>query len=64
MSSAITMNLTAIAVVVGGWTAAVWAVYSKLSDPYARAGNRRPDVVHDLGASSQREPVLTGRSAA
>jgi hypothetical protein len=64
MSSAITMNLIAIAVVVGGWTAAVWALYSKLSDPYARAAARRPDVAQDPGARSQPEPVLTGRRAA
>jgi hypothetical protein len=64
MSSAITMNLIAIVVVVGGWTAAVWAVYSKLSDPYARAAARRPDVAQDPGARSQPEPVLTGRGAA
>jgi len=64
MSSAITMNLIAIAVIVGGWTAAVWAVYRKLSDPYARSVTRRPDVVQAPDASSQPEPVLTGRRAA
>lgn len=64
MSFAVTMNLIAIAVVVGGWTAAVWAVYSRLSDPYARAAARRPDVARAPGARSQPEPVLTGRRAA
>jgi hypothetical protein len=64
MSSAITMNLIAIAVVVGGWTAAVRAVYSKLGDPYARAAARRPDMVQEPGARSRPEPVLTGRRAA
>ena len=65
MSLAITMNLIAIAVVVGGWTAAVSAFYKKLSDPYARPGTRRqPDVVQDPDASSQPEPVLTGSRAA
>lgn len=64
MSSAVTMNLIAIAVVVGGWTAAVWAVYSKLGDPYARPAARRPDVVRDPGARSRTEPVLTGPRAA
>lgn len=64
MSLAITMNLIAMAVVVGGWAVAVWAVYRRLSDPYARAGNRRPDVIHDLGASSQPKLVLARRHAA
>jgi hypothetical protein len=64
MSSAITMNLIVIVVVVGGWAAAVRAVYSKLGDPYPRAEARRPDVVQDPGARSRPEPVLTGRRAA
>jgi hypothetical protein len=64
MSSAIAMNLIAIAVVVGGWTAAVWAFYKHLSDPYARPRARRPNVVQAPDASSQPEPVLTGRRAA
>ncbi len=65
MSLAITMNLIAIAVVVGGWTAAVWAFYKKLSDPYARPETRRRSgVVQAPEASGQPEPVLTGRRAA
>ena len=64
MSSAIAMNLIAIAVIVAGWTAAVWALYSKLSDPYAPAATRRPEAVRDPGARSRPEPVLTGRRAA
>ena len=65
MSSAITMNLIAIAVVVGGWTAAVRAVYEQLGDPYARAGAvRGPALVQEPGARSRPEPVLTGRRAA
>ena len=64
MSSAVIMNLIAIAVVVGGWAAAVWAVFSKLGDPYAQAGTRLPDVVREPGARSRPEPVLTGRRAA
>ncbi len=64
MTTAITMNLIAIAVLVGGWAAAVWAVYSKLSDPYARTAARRPAMVADPGAPARPEPVLTGRRAA
>lgn len=55
MSLAITMNLIAAIVVVGGWSAAVWFFYRHLSDPHARPGTRRPDVV---------EPVLAGSRAA
>ena len=64
MSLAITMNLIAIAVVVGGWTAAVWTFYKHLSDDHARPATRRPDVVQDPDANSQPEPVLTGSRAA
>jgi hypothetical protein len=65
MNPVITMNLIAIAVVVGGWTAAVWGFCKKLSDPYARPGTRRrPGVVQGKDASSRPEPVLTGRRAA
>ncbi len=65
MSLAITMNLIVIAVVVGGWTAAVWATYRRLSDPYARPGTRRqPGAAQALHASSRPEPVLTGSRAA
>jgi hypothetical protein len=67
MSLAITMNLIAVAVVVGGWAVAVRAVYKRLSDPYARTGARpRPGAAPAPapGASSRPEPVLTGRHAA
>ncbi len=65
MSLAITMNLIAIVVVVGGWAAAVWAFYKRLGDPYARPETgSRPGVVQDPAASSRPEPVLTGRRAA
>jgi hypothetical protein len=64
MSLVITMNLIAIAVVAGGWTAAVWFFYRHLSDPHARPETRRPDVVQSPDAGSLPEPVLTGSRAA
>ncbi|HET9082713.1 MAG TPA: hypothetical protein VFO01_19635 [Trebonia sp.] len=64
MSLAITMNLIAAIVVVGGWTAAVWFFYKHLSDPYARPATRRPDAVQAADAGSRPEPVLTGSRAA
>ena len=65
MNSAITMNLIAIVVLVGGWTAAVWTFYKRLSDPYARSGARRPDAVQAPGRRlPARARVLTGSGAA
>ena len=65
MSLAITMNLIAIAVIAGGWTAAVWVFHKHLSDPCARPGTRRRlGVAQVPGTSSRPEPVLTGRRAA
>lgn len=63
MSVAIVMNLITLAVVVGGWTAAVRAIGKGLGDPYARtAASRRPGQAP--AASSRPEPVLAGRRAA
>lgn len=64
MSLVIIMNLIAAMVVVGGWTAAVWFFYRHLSDPCARPGARRPDVVPAPDAGSRPEPVLAGSRAA
>lgn len=60
MSLAITLNLIAIVIVVGGWTAAVWAFYKKLGDPHAEAEGRRADAGSDSGF----EHDLTQRRAA
>jgi hypothetical protein len=61
---AITMNLIAMAVLVGGWSAAVWALYKKLGDPYRRPQTPRPWVPRARDAGSRREPALTGSRAA
>ena len=65
MSLVIAMNLIAAAVIVGGWTAAVWAIWSRLDDPCARHATRRARVALPPAASSpQSEPVQVGRTAA
>lgn len=60
MVLAIVMNLIATAILVGGWSAAVWAVYKKLGDPYKRPQTRQPRAVRARDAGSRREPALTG----
>ena len=64
MVLAIAMNLIAMAILVGGWSAAVWAVYKKLGDPYQRPQKPRPGAVHAWDAGPRREPALTGRRSA
>ena len=66
MGLAIAMNLIAMAVLVGGWSAAVWALYKKLGDPGSAAAD-----ASSAGAAawartprSRREPVLTGSHSA
>jgi len=61
VSLAIAMNLIAMAVLVGGWSVAVWAVYKKLGDPYKRPEMPRPAAVHVWDAGSRRESALAGR---
>lgn len=60
----IAMNLIVMAIFVGGWSAAVWAVYTKLGDPYKRPQAPRPGLVRTWDADSRREPALTGSRAA
>ena len=64
MIPAIAMNLIAMAVLVGGWSAAVWAVYKKLGDPYRRPPAPRPEAVRARDAGLRREPALTGSRTA
>lgn len=62
---AIAMNLIAMAVLVGGWSAAVWALYKKLGDPGQRPQTPRPGAAACAeDARSRREPALTGSHSA
>ena len=65
MIVAIAMNLIAMAVLVGGWSVAVWALYKKLGDPGSRPQTPRPGAaVRARDAGSRREPALTGSHSA
>ena len=64
MILAIAMNLIPMAILVNGWSAAVWAVYKKLGDPYKRPEAPRPWAVHARDVGSRREPALTGSRTA
>ncbi|HET9079555.1 MAG TPA: hypothetical protein VFO01_03440 [Trebonia sp.] len=48
--SAIILNLVVIAVIVAGWTAAVWAFYTRLDEGRARAGSARSREVTGAGS--------------
>jgi hypothetical protein len=54
MSSAIILNLVVISVIVAGWTAAVWALYTRLGEdrPAARTGRTR-EVIQDPDAGAR-----------
>ena len=51
--SAIILNLVVIAVIVAGWTAAVWAFYTHLDDSRAPRAARNHEVAGALGAGSR-----------
>lgn len=64
MILAIAMNLITMAVLVGGWSAAVWALYKKLGGPRKRPQAPRPvAAARAEDAGSRREPALTGSRA-
>jgi hypothetical protein len=58
MSLAITLNLIFIAIVVGGWSAAVWAFYKHLGDPHEEQSDPRSAAAEQLDTSYQPERVL------
>ncbi len=64
MILAITMNLIAMAVLVGGWSAAVWALYKKLGGPRKRPQAPRPGAAPARDAGPRREPALAGSRTA
>jgi hypothetical protein len=73
MILAIAMNLIAMAVLVGGWSAAVRALYKKLGDPYKRPAAPAPSApgapgapgaAHARDTGPRREPAMTGSRTA
>ena len=62
--SAIILNLVVIAVIVAGWTAAVWAFYTRLDDSRALPRTvRNHEVIEIPGADSKPATRRTARAA-